>query len=106
MCYAGSFIQGPSEVSKAGRVIVTSTNDQNLAFASEKGALLIFPIISFLPWSKAPASSAAFKLRKQRLAQAANSSNSLGWKVMVMERPMSKAMERLRSSVALASLGH
>ncbi|MBV7334338.1 C13 family peptidase [Chloroflexi bacterium TSY] len=38
MCYAGSFIQGPNEMSKAGRVVVASTNDQNLAFASEKGA--------------------------------------------------------------------
>ncbi|MCB0130671.1 MAG: hypothetical protein KDD78_07475, partial [Caldilineaceae bacterium] len=37
-CYSGSFISGASSISKPGRVIVTSVDDENLAWASTTGA--------------------------------------------------------------------
>ncbi len=37
-CYSGSFIEGAKRISKAGRLLITSTNAQNVAFASAKGA--------------------------------------------------------------------
>ncbi|MEZ4730318.1 MAG: fibronectin type III domain-containing protein [Caldilineaceae bacterium] len=38
-CYSGSFISGsPQSISKPGRVVITSTNLHNLAFASAEGA--------------------------------------------------------------------
>ena len=37
-CFSGSFIQPPQSISKAGRVIATSTTGQNLAYASRTGA--------------------------------------------------------------------
>ncbi len=37
-CYSGSFIEGAQRISKAGRLIITSTNAQNVAYASSKGA--------------------------------------------------------------------
>ncbi|MFM7581645.1 MAG: C13 family peptidase, partial [Caldilinea sp.] len=37
-CFSGSFIQEPQSISKAGRVIATSTTGQNLAYASRTGA--------------------------------------------------------------------
>jgi hypothetical protein len=36
--YFGSFIEGEQRVSKAGRLLITSTNAQNVAYASAKGA--------------------------------------------------------------------
>ncbi|MBV7329206.1 SMP-30/gluconolactonase/LRE family protein [Chloroflexi bacterium TSY] len=37
-CYAGSFISEPKSISKPERVIITSSNDDGLAWASEDGA--------------------------------------------------------------------
>lgn len=37
-CYSGSFIQPPQSISKPGRVIITSTTAQSLAYASSNGA--------------------------------------------------------------------
>jgi len=37
-CHSGSFIDGEPSISKAGRLVITSTNVQNVAFASSKGA--------------------------------------------------------------------
>ncbi len=37
-CHSGSFIEGEARISKAGRLVITSTNVQNVAFASSKGA--------------------------------------------------------------------
>ncbi len=37
-CHSGSFIDGEPRISKAGRMVITSTNVQNVAFASSKGA--------------------------------------------------------------------
>ncbi|MEZ4866399.1 MAG: fibronectin type III domain-containing protein [Caldilineaceae bacterium] len=37
-CYAGSFIKAPKSISSPGRVIITSTDDANLAWASSDGA--------------------------------------------------------------------
>lgn len=37
-CYAGSFIALPETVSKAGRIVLTSTDDTNVAYASQQGA--------------------------------------------------------------------
>jgi hypothetical protein len=37
-CYSGSFIDGFQSISKPGRVIITSTNAQSVAFASANGA--------------------------------------------------------------------
>jgi hypothetical protein len=37
-CYAGSFLQGTRSISKVGRVVITSTSNAALAWASEKGA--------------------------------------------------------------------
>ena len=37
-CFSGSFIQAPQSISKPGRVIVTSTTGQSLAYASRNGA--------------------------------------------------------------------
>lgn len=37
-CYSGSFIEGDQRISKAGRLVITSTNAQNVAYASTKGA--------------------------------------------------------------------
>lgn len=37
-CHSGSFIDGETRISKAGRMVITSTNVQNVAFASAKGA--------------------------------------------------------------------
>lgn len=37
-CFSGSFIQAPQSISKPGRVIVTSTTGQSLAYASRSGA--------------------------------------------------------------------
>jgi hypothetical protein len=37
-CYAGSFIRADQSLSKAGRLIITSTDDENLAWASDRGA--------------------------------------------------------------------
>lgn len=47
-CNAGSFIQGNQSISKAGRVIITSTNVQNLAYASAGGAYFSDHFISTL----------------------------------------------------------
>ena len=38
-CFSGSFIQNPNSISKPGRVIITSTSGQNLAYASRGGAV-------------------------------------------------------------------
>lgn len=38
-CHSGSFIEAPQTLSKAGRVVLTSTNVKNLAFASKDGAV-------------------------------------------------------------------
>jgi alpha-tubulin suppressor-like RCC1 family protein len=37
-CYAGSFIRAAQSLSKPGRVIITSTDNENLAWASRQGA--------------------------------------------------------------------
>ncbi len=37
-CHSGSFIEGNESVSKPGRMIITSTNVQNVAYASASGA--------------------------------------------------------------------
>lgn len=37
-CFSGSFITTPGSLSKPGRVVVTSTDDNNLAWASQEGA--------------------------------------------------------------------
>jgi len=37
-CYSGGFIEGAQGISKAGRLIMTSTNQQNVAYASADGA--------------------------------------------------------------------
>lgn len=37
-CYAGSFVTLPDSLSKAGRLVMTSTNDSKLAWASAAGA--------------------------------------------------------------------
>ncbi|MEM7129656.1 MAG: right-handed parallel beta-helix repeat-containing protein [Chloroflexota bacterium] len=37
-CHSGSFIQGDQSISKAGRLVITSTNVQNVAYASAQGA--------------------------------------------------------------------
>ncbi len=37
-CYSGSFITEPGSISKPGRVIITSADDENLAWASNQGA--------------------------------------------------------------------
>jgi hypothetical protein len=38
-CYAGSFIDLPERLSRAGRVVVASTGAQNVAYASSRGAI-------------------------------------------------------------------
>lgn len=38
-CYSGSFIDLPQEVSKAGRVVISSTGAWNYAYPSEEGAI-------------------------------------------------------------------
>ena len=38
-CYSGSFISGDDSISKANRVVVTSVDDNNLAWASNDGAV-------------------------------------------------------------------
>jgi hypothetical protein len=38
-CYAGSFVSAPTTLSKAGRVVITSTSDSKLAWASDQGAI-------------------------------------------------------------------
>ena len=37
-CHSGSFIDGEPSISKTGRLVITSTNVENVAFASNKGA--------------------------------------------------------------------
>lgn len=37
-CYSGSFIDGEQRISKAGRLVITSTSSQTVAYASIKGA--------------------------------------------------------------------
>ncbi|MCL4831426.1 MAG: hypothetical protein KJZ86_03260 [Caldilineaceae bacterium] len=37
-CYAGSFIEGGDSISKAGRLVITSTSANNAAYASQNGA--------------------------------------------------------------------
>ncbi|MEM7127101.1 MAG: right-handed parallel beta-helix repeat-containing protein [Chloroflexota bacterium] len=37
-CHSGSFIDGPKSVSKPGRIVISSTNVQNVAYASADGA--------------------------------------------------------------------
>jgi len=37
-CYSGSFVSLPNSLSKTGRVVMTSTNDSKLAWASTQGA--------------------------------------------------------------------
>lgn len=37
-CYSGSFVSLPNSLSKAGRLVMTSTNDSKLAWASPQGA--------------------------------------------------------------------
>ncbi|MEZ4866229.1 MAG: right-handed parallel beta-helix repeat-containing protein [Caldilineaceae bacterium] len=37
-CHSGSFIEGAKRISKAGRMIISSTNVQNVAYASTNGA--------------------------------------------------------------------
>ncbi|MEZ4558696.1 MAG: C13 family peptidase [Caldilineaceae bacterium] len=38
-CYSGSFISGDDSISKANRVVVTSVDDNNLAWASNDGVV-------------------------------------------------------------------
>lgn len=37
-CHSGSFIDGAARISKAGRLVISSTNAQNVAYASAQGA--------------------------------------------------------------------
>ncbi|MEM7124745.1 MAG: C13 family peptidase [Chloroflexota bacterium] len=48
MCHAGSFIEEPQSISKAGRLVVTSTNVHNVAYASQQGAAFSDQLISAL----------------------------------------------------------
>jgi hypothetical protein len=47
-CYSGSFINLVEKVSKVGRIIITSTDDQNDAYASENGVVFSDYFISAL----------------------------------------------------------
>ncbi|MEZ4866388.1 MAG: C13 family peptidase [Caldilineaceae bacterium] len=47
-CQSGSFITKPGSISKAGRVIITSTNDQNDAKASQTGAYFSDHLVTWL----------------------------------------------------------
>lgn len=38
-CESGSFVSGDQSISKAGRVVISSTDDVNLAWASDEGAI-------------------------------------------------------------------
>lgn len=56
-CYAGSFISQAETISQDGRVIITSTSDQDLAWASPLGALFSDYLIASLDRKASLASS-------------------------------------------------
>lgn len=47
-CYTGSFIEAPQSISGSGRVVITSTNVEQKAWASEEGAVFSDHFLFFL----------------------------------------------------------